>query len=207
MNKPNRKEFIVADEPESCEKCPKFKSCTKMCDRVNSWVSQDSVGRSSIVILENGTRDGMTLFDRGADMADWMGSGSTHIELTPSHDAWLKIKNMRLSEKIIRFIHSYYVMGKRIRDIAIEEKSTSQAIDRRHHHAKMCIKDRTKKMDRWPSILDVMRFASIQEYDMAILFYNYCYPRRIIARALSLNTSSVLKYISNNNKELKDKGV
>jgi DNA-binding CsgD family transcriptional regulator len=62
-------------------------------------------------------------------------------------------------------------------------------------------------MDRWPAILEVMSFASIKEYDMAILFYNYCYPRRIIARALSLNTSSVLKYISNNNKKLKDKGV
>jgi hypothetical protein len=178
-----------------------------MCDKVNLWVSQDSVGRSSIVVLENGTRDGMTLFDRGQDMADFMGSGSTFIELDPSHDAWVKIKNMRLSEKILRFIHSYYVMGKRIRDIAIEEKSTSQAIDRRHHHAKMCIKDRTKKMDRWPAVMKVMEFSSIKEYDMAILFYHYCYPRRIVAKTLNLNASTVLKYISNNNRFLEHEGV
>jgi len=207
MKRPNRKEFIVADEPDSCEKCDKFKNCTEMCDRVKKWISQDNVGKSSVVVLENGTRDGMTLFDRGADMADWMGAGSTHIELNPSHDAWLKIKNMRLSERILRFIHSYYVLGKRIRDIAIEEKTTSQAIDRRHHHAKMCIKDRMKKMDRWPAILEAMEFESINEYDMAILFYHFCYPRRIIAIALGTNSSTVLKYISNNNEVLKDKGI
>ena len=64
-----------------------------------------------------------------------------------------------------------------------------------------------ERMDRWPAILDTMEFGSIKEYDMAILFYNYCYPRRIIAMALDLNTSTVLKYISNNNRFLEHEGV
>lgn len=207
MQKPNRKEYIVANKPGPCPDCPKYSTCKSLCEKVERWSDQDFIGKSSTVLLENGDKNGMTIFDKGGDFSDFTNDHGTFIPMNPSREAWLKIKNMRLSERVVRFIHSYYVLGKRIRDIAIEENATSQAIDRRHHHAKLCIKDRLERMDKWPEILENLTYNSVAQYDAAILFYKYSYPRRIIARSIGMTTSTVLKYISKKNKELEEKGV
>jgi len=114
------------------------------------------------------------------------------MDSSASQNAWEKIRWMRLSDKVTRFIYSYYMLGKRIRDIAIEENASSQAIDKRHVQAKSSIKNRLKRVSKWEASRESMQFRSINHYDMAALFFGYFYPRRIVSRIVGAHISTVM---------------
>jgi len=150
---PNRKETIVANNPGPCPECHKYKTCKKLCEKVEMWVDQDTVGRSSTILLENRLRTGSE--ERLDDYVDYCAAHNTDIivpDTTLSIDSWNDVASMRLSDKIVRLIYSYYVLGKRIRDIAIDEDTSSQTIDQRHIQAKKSIAKYLEKRDRWLKI-------------------------------------------------------
>jgi hypothetical protein len=198
--KPNRKEYIVNDKPSPCPECPEYKTCRQLCERAERWVNQDSIGGNSNVVLENGS-DGNSLFNHGHDFLDIVDLVNdpprNELDSTVSQDAWNRINEMRLSEKVSRFIYSYYMLGKRIRDIAIDEKASSQAIDKRHVQAKISIRNRLKRLELWKNHVDAMEFKSIRHYDMCVLFFTLFYPRMIISKVVGAHTSTVINETSN----------
>jgi hypothetical protein len=182
------------------------------------WVDQDTVGRNSNILLQNGQTDN----SKNPDFIDMVRSGSPvpgHGNISfrrstytmsdtadrdsgVSQDAWGEIYNMRLSEKVSRFIYSYYVLGKRIRDIAIEENTTSQAIDQRHIQAKKTIAIRLDSRKLWNEYRERLNFKGILEYDVCDLYFGRRYPKKVIAKLMNRHISAIVKIIDNKISEL-----
>jgi len=204
--KPNRKEYVVADKPVSCSECLKRATCKKLCDTAERWVSQDYVGASSNVVMQNGLGVGTPgIFGQAGDgqYNDWIdmmatleGSSIVEGDIESDWDKWDEVQGMRLSEKITRFIFSYYVMGRRIRDIAIMEGSSSQAIDQRHIQAKKVIARKLKLAAGWIGMRDKVVYKSILDYDVSRLYFEKKYPRKAIASILRIHLSNVGKRIA-----------
>lgn len=201
---PNRKETIVANNPGPCPECPKYSSCQEMCERVESWVNQDSVGRNSKMLLENRNRTGSEeRLDDYVDYMDFMNKDVIRPDSTLSADSWNNVCSLRLSDKIIRMIYSYYMLGKRIRDIAIDEKTSSQAIDQRHNQAKISLAKRLKQRDHWLEIRGKLKYKSVRDYDICYLSFGAGYPRKTIAKLMRLHVSTVINIIKKKNRELR----
>jgi len=199
--RPNRKEFIVGSPPPPCPERPCYPTCTEMCEEVLMWADQDYVGRTSNIQLENGNPDKSTLSDRGhVDFLDsmniYMGRTLPYPDSDKSVSSWKHIERLRLSDKMTRFIYSYYVEGRRIRDIAINEGITSQAVDVRRNQAKISIRNKLEHEDVWRAFSDKIDFSSIEQYDSMILFFKYHLPRRVISNILGINSSRKMKDIS-----------
>lgn len=205
--KPNRKEYIVKDQPNPCPECPQYKTCRKLCDRAERWVNQDTVGANSNVLLEN-AGSGKALYEMGGDFLDFATMTNSpskgNMDSTTSQEAWEKVRWMRLSDKVTRFIYSYYMLGKRIRDIAIEENASSQAIDKRHVQAKTSIRNRLKRAESWKASRESMKFRSINHYDMSALFFGLFYPRRIVSRIVGAHISTVMAEVDSKINNLKE---
>lgn len=202
---PNRKEIVVANKPGPCTDCPDLNHCTIMCEQVDLWVNQDTKGRSSTMHLENRTRYGFE--DRLDDYVDYAAFLNPDVMLPDSdtsREAWMEIRSMRLSDKVIRFIYSYYMLGNRIRDIAIDEKTSSQAIDQRHIQAKISVAQRIEQREFWKYIKSSIKYISVRDYDICYLFFGAGYPKRVIAKIVGLHVSTIIKIISNKNSELDD---
>jgi hypothetical protein len=200
---PNRKEIIVANTPRPCPACSMFGTCIELCEEAALWVDQDTIGRSSRVLLENRHRTGSE--QRLDDYIDYVAYHNPDVvtpDSTLSMKAWKDVCTMRLSDKIIRMIYSYYMLGKRIRDIAIDEKTSSQTIDQRHIQAKKSIAKRLKQRAHWKKIRGKLEYKSVRDYDVCYLFYGAGYPRKIIAKIMRLHVSTVIKIILKKNNEL-----
>jgi hypothetical protein len=200
---PNRKETIVANNPGPCLECSMHGTCIATCEKVELWIDQDSIGRSSRVLLENRHRTGSE--QRLDDYIDYIAYHNKDVvtpDSTLSMEAWNDICSMRLSDKIIRMIYSYYMLGKRIRDIAIDEKTSSQTIDQRHIQAKKSIAKRLKQRTHWKEIRGKLEYKSVRDYDVCHLFFGAGYPRKIIAKIMRLHVSTVIKIILKKNSEL-----
>jgi hypothetical protein len=180
-----------------------FGTCMELCEKAELWVDQDTIGRSSRVLLENRYRTGSE--QRLDDYIDYVAYHNPDV-VTPnralSMEAWEDVCTMRLSDKIIRMIYSYYILGKRIRDIAIDEKTSSQTIDQRHIQAKKSIAKRLKQRAHWKKIRGKLKYKSVRDYDVCYLFYGAGYPRKIIAKIMRLHVSTVIKIILKKNSEL-----
>lgn len=200
---PNRKETIVANNPGPCPECVMYGECMALCETAELWVNQDTVSGSNTMLLENRLR---TSSESGLD--DYVDYCAIHNQdvMMPDSDismeAWNDICSMRLSDKIIRLIYSYYMLGKRIRDIAIDEKASSQAIDQRHIQAKKAIAKRLKQRAYWKRVRGLVEYKSVRDYDVSYLFFGAGYPRKIIAKIMGLHVSTVIKIISNKTNEL-----
>jgi transposase-like protein len=109
---------------------------------------------------------------------------------------------MRLSEKVLRFIYSYYMLGKRIRDIAIDERATSQAIDQRRLQANRSVAGHIERRESWCDKRRRLDCQSIAHYDIAYLFFREGYPRRSIAKVVGMHTSTIIKIIASQNSTL-----
>jgi hypothetical protein len=200
---PRRKEIIVANAPRPCPACSMFGTCIELCEEAALWVDQDTIGRSSRVLLENRHRTGSE--QRLDDYIDYVAYHNPDVitpDSTLSMEAWKDVCAMRLSDKIIRMIYSYYMLGKRIRDIAIDEKTSSQTIDQRHIQAKKSIAKRLKQRAHWNKIRGKLTYKSVRDYDVCYLFYGAGYPRKIIAKIMRLHVSTVIKIILKKNNEL-----
>jgi len=200
---PNRKEGIVSDKPSPCTECPDYKFCTDLCDKMELWADQDTVGRSSTILLENRDRVGSEA--RLDDYVDYCAFHNKNIftpDSTLSIDSWNDICSMRLSDKIVRMIYSYYMLGKRIRDIAIDEKASSQAIDQRHIQAKKSIAKKLEQRLFWQKVRGTIEYQSVRDYDVCSLFFGAGYPRKIIAKVMGLHVSTVIKIIVKKSNEL-----
>lgn len=201
--KPNRKEAIVASNPGPCPSCPDYGTCEALCEKVEMWTDQDTVGRSSRVLLENRHRQGSE--QRLDDYVDYCAVNNRDVVIpdsTLSIEAWNDICSMRLSDKIVRLIYSYYMLGKRIRDIAIDEKTSSQTVDQRHIQARKSVAKRLKQREFWGSVRDKLAYKSVRDYDVCYLFFGAGYPRKIIAKIMRLHVSTVIKIILKKNSEL-----
>jgi hypothetical protein len=177
----------------------------ELCEKAELWVDQDSIGRSSRVLLENRHRTGSE--QRLDDYIDYVAYHNKDIvtpDSTLSTNAWADVCSMRLSDKIVRMIYSYYMLGKRIRDIAIDEKTSSQTIDQRHIQAKKSIAKRLKQRKHWKEIRGVLNYKSVRDYDVCYLFFSAGYPRKIIAKIMRLHVSTVIKIILKKNSELRE---
>lgn len=194
-----RKENIVKNKPADCTECPSYTVCRNLCHDAELWISQDVVGSNSNVLLENGGHGGTSLSDMGGDFIDFISADSDvsigDKDSETSQSAWGRVKEMRLTEKVTRFIYSYYMVGRRIRDIAINEGATSQAIDKRHQQAKASIKNRMDRAEAWVNMRDNIEYDSLRHYDMAAMFFGNFYPRRVISRVIGVHISTVIKYI------------
>jgi len=201
--KPNRKEDIVAEKPAPCPECPKYKTCINLCEKMELWADQDTVGRSSTQLLENRDRKGSE--QRLDDYVDYCAFHNKDV-VTPdsalSIESWDDICSMRLSDKVVRMVYSYYMLGKRIRDIAIDECTSSQAIDQRHIQAKKSIAKKIKQRDHWKKIRGSLEYRSIRDYDVCRLFFEAGYPKKIIAKVMGLHVSTVIKIILKKTNEL-----
>ena len=199
--RPNRKEYIVAEKPGDCTECPKRPTCRKMCEKVSRWVNQDFVGRNSNIVLEMGRESRPSLSDIGREYLDLANLVQDHFVTPNDNDgdlaeaSWEKVKNMRLTEKITRFIFSHYVLGKKIRDIAIEEDASSQTVDGRHKQAKVSIASRLKMEQIWDEVVSHKEFKDIRSFDISFLFYKFHYPGRVIASVLKIHPSTVFKIL------------
>jgi len=205
---PNRKEGIVSDKPSPCPECREYKTCIKLCDKMELWTDQDTVGRSSTILLENRERVGSE--KRLDDYVDYCAFHNRNVfkpDSTLSIDAWNDICSMRLSDKIVRMIYSYYMLGKRIRDIAIDEKASSQAIDQRHIQAKKSIAKKLEQRLYWKEVRGTLQYQSVRDYDVCSLFFGAGYPRKIIAKVMGLHVSTVIKIIFKKSNELGDLSV
>ena len=201
--KPNRKETIVANDPGPCPDCPEYKTCKILCEKVELWVNQDTIGRSSTILLENRFRtESEERLDDYVDYCLYHNKNIVKPDSTLSIDTWNDVCTMRLSDKIIRMIYSYYMLGKRIRDIAIDEKTSSQTIDQRHIQAKKSIAKHLEQRENWDIIKGMLDFKSIRDYDVCYLFFRAGYPRKIIAKIMRLHVSTIIKIITIKNKEL-----
>jgi hypothetical protein len=202
---PNRKETIVANDPGPCPACSMYGECMILCEKAELWADQDTVGRSSRVLLENRHRTGSE--KRLDDYIDYVSFHNQNVVIpdsTLSMEAWRDVCSMRLSDKIIRMIYSYYMLGKRIRDIAIDEKTSSQTIDQRHIQAKKSIAKRLQQRELWLKIRGMLEYKSIRDYDVCYLFFCAGYPRKIIAKIMRLHVSTVIKIIRKKYNELGD---
>ena len=165
-------------------------------------MDQDRVGRSSRLVLENGSHSSSL----GGDFLDLVKSTRdldiNERDSTWSQESFRKIVGLRLSEKATRFIYSYYMLGRRIRDIAIVEGATSQTIDQRHYHAKKTIAARLDEQAEWVSDRDKLPYSNIRQYDMAALFYGHSFPRKVVAKMVGVNVSTAVKYISKQSSRL-----
>lgn len=200
---PNRKEGIVSDKPSPCTECSDYKFCTDLCDKMELWADQDTVGRSSTILLEN--RDRVGSEERLDDYVDYCAFHNKNIftpDSTLSMEAWNDVCSMRLSDKIVRMIYSYYMLGKRIRDIAIDEKASSQAIDQRHIQAKKSIAKKLEQRLFWQKVRGTIEYQSVRDYDVCSLFFGAGYPRKIIAKVMGLHVSTVIKIIVKKSNEL-----
>ncbi len=202
MTGPKRKEYIVNDKPGPCPSCPDHDTCTELCEKVELWASQDYVGKNSSMLLQNGS-DVKGYYDDFLDIVKHTKEPYPEKDSDVSQLAWNVIVEMRLSTKVTRFIYSYYMLGKRIRDIAIDEGATSQAIDQRHLQAKRSIKNRIESEEWWLSVRDGLKYNSVRDYDICRLFYTGRYPRKIIAKIIGIHVSTVIKLINKKNRELK----
>ena len=173
-----------------------------MCEEIELWVNQDNMGRSSRMLLENRYRDDSTRLDEFVDYVKYHNPDIINPDSTTSTDAWLDVCSMRLSDKIVRMIYSYYMLGKRIRDIAIDEKTSSQTIDQRHIQAKKSIAKRLEQRNNWDIIKGMLEYKSVRDYDVCHLFFGMGYPRKIIAKIMRLHVSTVIKIILRKNGEL-----
>jgi hypothetical protein len=165
------------------------------------WADQDTVGRNSNIQLENGNNTG---YGTTLDFLDLISAGHDNVEMdsSGSQEAWDIISGMRLSEKVSRFIYSYYMLGKRIRDIAIEEKTTSQAVDQRHIQARKTVSIRLSARERWNNSRDNLNFKDIFEYDVCELYFGMCYPKKVVAKIMGRHIMAIAKIIDNKNTEL-----
>jgi hypothetical protein len=161
------------------------------------WADQDYVGRNSNLVLENGNKLDGSYGDHFLDLVNsTRPPGYNDRDSSVSQSAWDVVSSMRLSEKVSRFIYSYYMLGKRIRDIAIDEGSTSQAIDQRRLQAHRSVAGHLKRRDAWYNSRELIEYKSVSHYDMAYLFFREGYPRRSIAGLAKRHASTVIKIIS-----------
>lgn len=164
------------------------------------WADQDFVGSNSNLILENG-RPGSTIHSMGGDYLDTVafnrGYPGVDNDMGTDWESWETIRRLRLSEKMTRMIYSYYVEGRRLRDIAIDEGVTSQAIDVRHNQAKMSVAKRLELESVWDKYAINLKYDSIEKYDCMVLFFKYHLPRRLIAKVVGINSSSKITALSN----------
>lgn len=199
----NRKETIVANDPGPCPSCPDYQTCTEMCEKVEMWSNQDTVGRNGSMLLQNHIRyDGSEGLDTFVDYCKYTHPDVLVPDSTLSIEAWNDVCSMKLSDKIVRMIYSYYMLGKRIRDIAIDEGASSQAIDQRHIQAKKSIAKRLRQREHWLSVRDKLEYRSTRDYDVSYLFFSAGYPRKIIAKIMRLHVTTIIKIISNKIKEI-----
>jgi hypothetical protein len=204
---PNRKEGIVSNNPGSCPECDKFRVCTEMCEEVQLWSDQDYVGRNSNLVLENGNKSDFSYGDNFLDLVNSTRQPGYHErDSSGSQDAWSVIASMRLSERVVRFIYSYYMLGKRIRDIAIDEGATSQAIDQRRLQSLRSVKSHLDRRGLWVDRRDTFKYKSISNYDISYMFFREGYPKKSIARLTGLHVSTVIKIISNKKRMLEEDG-
>jgi hypothetical protein len=171
------------------------------------WADQDYVGRNSNLVLENGNKSDFSYGDNFLDLVNSTRQPGHHErDSSESQSAWSVIASMRLSERVVRFIYSYYMLGKRIRDIAIDEAATSQAIDQRRLQSLRSVKSHLERRDLWVDRRDVFSYKSISNYDISRLFFREGYPKKSIARIAGLHVSTIIKIISNQNRTLGEEG-
>ena len=199
--RPNRKEYIVKSKPTDCTQCHKRDKCTALCAEVEAWANQDVVGRNSNLLVENGS--GYGTHSEFLDLVSMSNDQSENDrDSDVSQGAWSIICDMRLSEKVTRFIYSYYMLGKRIRDIAIDEGKTSQAIDQRHIQAKKTVRKCMVDAIRWKDRRDRLEYSDVMTYDVCKLYYDKGYPKRVIAKLINKHIMTVVKIISKQNEHL-----
>lgn len=204
--RPKRKEYIVAEPPLPCPERPCYPTCTEICEEVLLWIDQDHKGPNSNLVLENGS-EGKGLHDTmGGDYLDTIALNRRDdvIEYDPhsGFEAWEEVKRLRLSEKMTRVIYSYYVEGRRLRDIAINEGITSQAVDVRHNQARKSIAWRLGIERSWDKYLNSIEkdvpgpFGSIRDYESLAIFFRYHLPRKIVAKILGMTSGREVVNIS-----------
>jgi hypothetical protein len=200
---PNRKETIVANNPGPCPSCPAYGDCTQICEKVEMWTDQDNVGRRGNLLLENRIRTAHESgLDDFVDYCAFCNQDQLEPDKDVSYSAWSDIRSMNLSDKMVRFIYSYYMLGKRVRDIAIDEGVSSQAIDQRHIQAKKSVARRLNWRGNWIKVRDTLHYKSIRDYDVCYLFFSAGYTKKAAAKIMGLHVTTVIKIISNKNKEL-----
>ena len=170
-----RSEDVIRDgKPNPCPECEKFKTCTKLCDKVERWASQDYVGRGDKTFL----LDRPTLKEAGKIRNDFVDHAKFHIGLKifPDKDiaryAWDVIEAMNLPKKSFEFAKIFYRDGKTLAQTAAILKLSSQAVVYRQRKLKRDVKNRIERIKIWEIIKD--NYTNVTESDsefIDVLFF------------------------------------
>jgi len=190
-----RKEEIIKNPPSSCMECEKRPNCTTPCRMVDDWANQDHIGGNSKILLANSDISTISSTpDDFVDLCRFHRKNFVEKDSNTSMEAWHKIMDMKLSHKVSRFIYSYYYHGRRIRDIAIEEGVSSQAIDRRHHQAKKTVRRNLDAEENWKTLCNELKLGKkrpIKEYDIVYMVIRKLFSKKQTAKLLRVHVDTV----------------
>jgi|WetSurMetagenome_2_1015567.scaffolds.fasta_scaffold38578_4 hypothetical protein len=141
--RPFRKYIIARDKPGLCPACPEYGTCKALCQKVEKWVDQDSVGGGGFC-LENGVSE-------SGDASYFIDVSSLNREepLDCDYDliqqAWERVEGMRLKKEYLDFTELYYREGMKKCDIAMIMDISDQAVNEIHRRVVRTIRDRMYK--------------------------------------------------------------
>lgn len=200
-----RSEDVVRfGKPEDCPKCPKYETCSEMCEVVERWVNQDYKGRGSKEILEAGNKIQGITFPKAVDFVDFAYQKNKDLvsELMDpdlAKDAWALLKALRIGHKSMIFAKLYYREGKSLAKVAKELCLSSQACHFRHLTLKKEVANRLERMKIWEDIKE--EYGKPNENstktDISImLFYGGLYSVMDIEKVFGLSYATAIRAVS-----------
>jgi DNA-directed RNA polymerase specialized sigma subunit len=195
-----------AGKPRPCPECPKYRTCTELCERVERWVDQDRVGRSSREVLETKVPD-MDVFSN--EFLDYMNIHH-RVEIEPdpeySRRAWERLKSLNLSKLSMDFARLYYWEGKSLSRVAAILLISAQAADDRHNILKNEIRDKLERQEKWEEMKHLFQDSCKTYASMVIcMYYKDLYNITDIAEMLETNYDHVYHIVKTAIQEYLDK--
>lgn len=199
------------DKPSPCPECPKYKTCTKPCDTVERWVSQDHVGLNTrVTLLQDMDLPGCynSFLDRAANREENKIMVKPDKEL--AKETWEAVVSLNLPKKAFEFAELYYHQGKTLAKTAAALGISSQAASDRHKKLKKEIKDRLQRIEIWKEIKHSYSRISLYDNDknvklIIMLFYGGLLSRHQIAEAIGVTYAWVGDVIRKFNRNFLDK--
>jgi len=184
-----------------CTECPKYSTCTDLCNDAEEYVSQDYVGqgKSGVFIqprdMDTDNRDGNS----------WLEIMQRHSIKIPAArfdmEDFEELSRLNFSNKQLTTILRYYVFGENGAEIARDEGVTRQAIFKRLKSSVSVILNALERVDRWnddvsPNI-DRLEGDEYQKHRVVLFLYLYeRLERWDIALRLGLSFSYVCKLLN-----------
>lgn len=200
-----RSEDIVRfGKPDDCPKCPKYKTCSEMCELVERWVNQDYKGRGSKELLEVTRNIDIGLFPKPIDFVDYAHQRNKDLvsdlrDPVLAKRAWDVVSSIRLSPRSMKFVGLYYREGKSLTTIAKILKISAQACHFQHLALKKEIVDRFSRIEIWKEVeryFDELDESSTKSDVSVLLYFGGLYSIKDIEVIFGISRDTSSKAIS-----------